>query len=589
MKITSHDYSLDVNSLSLSFSQTDGWLKIIQDLNVCLLPGKTVGLVGESGCGKSLTALSILRLLPVHAAYGRHSKIQLKDCDILNIESQQMREIRGRRIAMIFQEPMVALSPVRTMYHHLVDVINAHQSMSKTQRDLYIKQLMQDVELGGIQDKIHEYPHQWSGGQKQRFLIAMALASQPEVLLADEPTTALDLVIQKQILLLLKKVQKQYGLALLLISHDFSVVKAMADQIVVMYAGQVIENAPKEEFWDRPLHPYVHQLLNSVPSFSKRGEMLSVISGQVPNFYETPRGCRFHPRCSFALEKCQRQMPVWHQVSKHHQVRCHLYPREIPIEIVHRETNNIQTNRFSNELILNVQGLYVKTQSPPTSSAYILKDINFSLMQGKTLAIVGESGSGKTTLAQTLVGLLPYEKGHLEFAPNIKPKEVQMVFQDPASAMNPRWTIHQMLKEGQSFPNEHQILAILDAVHMSKTCLKHYPHELSGGQRQRLAIARALLSAPKLLICDEPTSALDISVQAQILNLLKSLQQEMGLTYVLITHDLDVVGYMADEMLILKNGELVEQGPVEDLWLHSRHPYTKTLLDSCHFKQVVDD
>lgn len=589
MSVTSKDCSLRVNSLSLSFSQAEGWLKIIQDLNLLLRPGKTVGLVGESGCGKSLTALSILRLLPVHAAYGKHSKIELKDCDILNIELKQMREIRGRRIGMIFQEPMVALSPVRTMYNHLVDVINAHQSMSSSQRDDYIKQLMEDVELGGMHDKIDEYPHQWSGGQKQRFLIAMALASRPEVLLADEPTTALDLVIQKQILLLLKKIQKQYGLALLLISHDFSVVKLMADDIVVMYAGQVIENSPKEEFWDRPLHPYVHQLINSVPNFSKRGEMLSVIAGQVPNFYDLPSGCRFHPRCCFALEKCRSQMPSWHRVSEHHQVRCHLYPRGFPLELVSHEGSSEKPKQLSNEVILQVKELYVKKDNGQKASQYILKNINFSLVQGRTLAIVGESGSGKTTLAQTLVGLFPNVQGEILFAPYIKKKEVQLVFQDPASAMNPRWTIEQVLKEGQSFKNDGEILSILDAVHMSKTCLKHYPHELSGGQRQRLAIARALLSSPKLLICDEPTSALDISVQAQILNLLKSLQSEMGLTYVLITHDLDVVGYMADDMMILKDGEQVEQGAVQDLWHHPRHPYTKTLLDSCHFKQPVGD
>lgn len=581
MKDDSKGYSLNVDSLSLSFSQPDGWLRIIQDLNLLLLPGKTVGLVGESGCGKSLTALSILRLLPVHAAYGIHSKIQLKDCDILNIELQQMRQIRGRRIAMIFQEPMVALSPVRTMYNHLVDVINAHQIMSKSQREVYIKQLMEDVELGGMQQKIHEYPHQWSGGQKQRFLIAMALASHPEVLLADEPTTALDLVIQKQILLLLKKVQKQYGLALLLISHDFTVVKAMADHIVVMYAGQVIENSPKEEFWERPLHPYVHQLINSVPNIAKRGEMLSVISGQVPNFYDLPSGCRFHPRCLFALEKCQTQTPAWHRVSDHHQVRCHLYPRGLPLELVSHEGSSEKPKQFLNEMILEVKNLFVKKDA----TNYILKDISFSLFQGRTIAIVGESGSGKTTLAQTLVGLLPYEEGKIIFSPNLNKNEIQLVFQDPASAMNPRWTIEQILQEGQSYKDINQIFSILDAVHMPKTCLRHYPHELSGGQRQRLAIARALLSNPKLLICDEPTSALDISVQAQILNLLKSLQREMGLTYVLITHDLDVVGYMADDMVILKDGELVEQGQVLDLWYHSKHIYTKTLIDSCHFKE----
>lgn len=573
--------SLEINRLNLSFDQRDGWLRIIQDLNLVLLPGKTVGLVGESGCGKSLTAMSVLRLLPPHVAYGKYSQIRLPHCDVLNLEQYRMREIRGKRIGMVFQEPMIALNPVRSMYHHIVDVINAHQKMDKSTLQSYIEQLMEDVELANMIDKLHEYPHQWSGGQKQRFLIALALANRPEVLLADEPTTALDLVVQKQILLLLKKLQKQYGLALLLISHDFNVIKLMADHIVVMYAGQVIENAPKEAFWQHPLHPYVHQLLNSVPSYAKQGQMLSVIPGQVPNFYDLPSGCRFHPRCAYALEKCQKQIPPWHQVSGGHQVRCHLYPRATPIDFVavsgvlHQKAHTAMETT-----ILSVEKLWVAKLHRNQHQGYILKNIHFDLKQGKTLAVVGESGSGKTTLAQTLMGLLPFQKGQFQFSPNVRKQDIQLVFQDPVSAMNPRWSIEKILKEGLKDGDSMELVKIFDAVQMSKSCFKLYPHELSGGQRQRIAIARALLTSPKVLICDEPTSALDISVQAQILNLLKTLQYEMGLTYILITHDLDVVGYMADEVLILKEGEIVEQGRVADIWQQPKNAYTKTLLDA---------
>jgi|LauGreDrversion4_2_1035121.scaffolds.fasta_scaffold20529_3 oligopeptide/dipeptide ABC transporter ATP-binding protein len=582
-----HQPSLEINHLSLSFANRDGWLKIVQDLNLLLLPGKTVGLVGESGCGKSLTALSILRLLPVHTAYGKYSEIRLKDCDILNIEQFAMRDIRGKRIAMVFQEPMASLNPVRSMYHHMVDVISAHQKMKKPEMDAYILKLLEDVELYDMHHKIHEYPHQWSGGQKQRFLIAMALASRPEILLADEPTTALDLVVQRQILLLLKKLQRQYGLALLLISHDFNVVNVMADQIVVMYAGQVIENSPAQEFWKHPLHPYVHQLMNSVPSYDKRGELLSVIPGQVPNFYELPTGCRFHPRCSFAFDKCQKQMPKWHQISSEHRVRCHLYPRTQAIQLIHSKRENIGFSLQDKPTILKVENLWVAKKYRGKHQGYILKDVHFQLKQGETLAVVGESGSGKTTLAHTLMGLVPHDKGKFEFSEKIVKQDIQLVFQDSYSAMNPRWTIQQVLTESQIEDGHKNIEKMLDAVQMSKSCLKHYPHELSGGQRQRIAIARALLANPKVLICDEPTSALDISVQAQILNLLNTLQKEMGLTYILITHDLDVVGYMADEMIILKDGELVEQGLVVDIWSQPQHEYTKSLLQSSLSKEIV--
>ena len=579
--------NLEINHLSLSFSTRDGWLKIVQDLSLNLLPGKTVGLVGESGCGKSLTALSILRLLPVHTAYGKLSEIRLKDCDILNLEQFAMRDIRGKRISMVFQEPMASLNPVRSMYHHIVDVISAHQKMKKQEMDAYILKLLEDVELYDMQHKIHEYPHQWSGGQKQRFLIAMALASQPEILLADEPTTALDLVVQRQVLLLLKKLQNQYGLAILLISHDFNVVNVMADQIVVMYAGQVIENSPSKEFWTRPLHPYVHQLLNSVPSFDKRGELLSVIPGQVPNFYELPTGCRFHPRCSFAFDRCQKQIPTWYAISPDHRVRCHLYPRTQAIEFSHSTRANLDFSRLNKPTILSVENLWVAKQYRGQHQGYILKNIHFDLKQGETLAVVGESGSGKTTLVYTLMGLVPHERGQFEFSDQINKKDIQLVFQDSFSAMNPRWTIQEVLTESQLTPHQKNLEKMLDAVQMAKTCLKHYPHELSGGQRQRIAIARALLANPKVLICDEPTSALDISVQAQILNLLTTLQKEMGLTYILVTHDLDVVGYMANEMIILKDGECVEKGMVVDIWSRPQHEYTKSLLQSCHGKEIV--
>lgn len=566
--------SLLIQKLSLSFAQSSGWLNIIQDLSLSLLPGRTVGLVGESGCGKSLTALSILRLLPPHAGYGFDAEILLNDVDILNLEYHRMRNIRGKRISMVFQEPMVALNPVRTMYHHIADVILAHQNISKADLKERILTLMQDVELPNCWEKLQQYPHQWSGGQKQRFLIAMALANNPQVLLADEPTTALDIVIQKQLLILLKKLQKQYGLALLLISHNLNVVRVMADQVVVMYAGQMIENASAKDFWHHPRHPYVHQLIDCLPSFEKRHDILTVIPGNVPNFYELPSGCRFHPRCAFATKKCQTIEPQYQNITDNHWVRCHLYPRSSPIEHPHHIRKTLPSQNIEQSIILDVKDLCVVEQK-----INILRDVSFQVFAGRSMAIVGESGCGKTTLANTLMGLHPYTKGEIKFAPYLMRKDIQLIFQDPASAMNPRWSIEQILKEGlqDNYSNE-KIQWILESVQMPTSCLSYYPHELSGGQKQRVAIARALLSNPKVLICDEPTSALDISVQAQILNLLKKIQHDFGLTLMVITHDLGVVGYLADDILILKQGCVIEKGAMEKIWLQPEHEYTKYLL-----------
>lgn len=587
---------LNCHRLSVSFSQPKGFLQTLKDIDLELYKGRTVGLVGESGSGKSMTALSILRLLPHHAYYGRYSKILYQNQDLLNTEYFRMRDIRGQKIAMVFQEPMMALNPVKTFYSHIQDVILAHQPMKKHDMQMRILELMKDVELDVSLDKLQQYPHQWSGGQKQRFLIAMALANKPDILLADEPTTALDVVIQKQILCLLKKLQQQYGLALLLISHDFNVVRAIADHIVVMYAGQIIEYGPSVQFWEKPLHPYVHYLLNSAPSYEKREHVLSVIPGTVPHFYDEPQGCRFHPRCSFATIRCQNQMPAWYKKENQHGVRCHLYPRAQAFEMKSEHEKHLDYQSFGfSKCLLKVSRLCVKEefrskwfQKPKFN--WILQDINLTLYKGKTLAIVGESGSGKTTLVRSMLGLHPITSGYIELASELQFSDIQYVFQDSSAAMNPRWTVRQIILEANPQKAEHDLFWILDAVQMHKMCLNLYPHELSGGQRQRIAIARSLLANPKILICDEPTSALDISVQAQILNLLKSIQSEFGLSYILITHDLDVVGYMADDVCVLKEGRVVETGQVEQVLQAPSHEYTQYLLQARRFlhQQFMD-
>lgn len=573
---------LEVRDLSLAFSEHENALEILNQVSFALKPGKTLGLVGESGSGKSLTSLAIMRILPQKAMYSEDSQIFIAGQDILQFEAWQMKKLRGKKIAMIFQEPMLALNPVRTFYLQIRDVIIAHVQLSEDEIYKRILELMQDVEIESAEEKLQQYPHQWSGGQKQRFLIAMALANNPDILIADEPTTALDVMTQEQILNLLKKLQNKYGLSILLISHNLDVIAQMADEVIVMYLGEVLEKSDAASFWKSPLHPYVHQLKEAIPKYAKRGQKLATITGRMPDFKNLPSGCRFHPRCEFAKDICKTQKPMWYQATNTHALRCHLYPSKtllVPEQIKNELfTQNIQNNTQ----ILSVSNLYLHEYThfskvfSKSQGHFILKGVNFELYQGETLAIVGQSGCGKSTLAQTIMGLNSHYVGEIVYS-GLSRDDFQMIFQDPAGAMNPRWTIAEILAEAA--PDESKSWGdMLEAVNMPVSVLNVYPHELSGGQRQRICIARALLTKPKVLICDEPTSALDISVQAQILNLLKSLQAQFKLTYMFISHDLNAVGYMADRVAIMLDGRFIEQGPITEIWQHPKHNYTKSML-----------
>ena len=461
---------------------------------------------------------------------------------------------------------------------------------------------MNEVEMPQPEIKIHQYPHQLSGGQKQRIVIAMALACKPDILIADEPTTALDVTIQAQILALLKKLQKNHQMSLLLITHDLGVVRAMADRVCVMYAGQVVEHSLVDEFFSHLGHPYVQQLLASLPTRSNRAEKLSVITGNVPTLDELPSGCRFHPRCIYAFDRCKQEEPLL-QINNARLIRCHLYP-----EI--RELPSLQKNKIAwaplqkqDEIILSVNDLsvhFVQRKGLFGSEKTIFKAVDglsFSLKKGKTLALVGESGCGKTTASRALLRLILATGGEISFknqdvlslkGRGLKKyrKQIQIIFQDPFSSMNPRMTVGEIIAEGMkaqgmksSFILRRQ-KELIAQVNLPSNSLTRYPHQFSGGQRQRICIARALATEPEILICDEPTSALDISVQAQILNLLKELQQETGITYLFITHNMGVVSYIADEVLVMNQGKAVEFGTCEDIFAKAKHPYTQKLLEA---------
>jgi len=583
---------LEVRDLNVAFQNKQQTLTAVDGIDFDLSPGETVALVGESGCGKSLTAQALMRLLPLNARFGKDSQVRWADTDLLSLTERQMRKFRGKRLGMIFQDPMTSLNPVMTIGQQLAEALGSNNTKK-------LAKLLVEVEIPEPMRRLKQYPHQLSGGQKQRVVIAIALAGKPDVLIADEPTTALDVTTQAQLLLLLKKIQASRKMILLLITHDLSLVKSFADRVYVMYAGQMVETANVDAFFNQPLHPYTQHLIAALPSFTKRHTQLSAIKGRVPTLDDLPSGCRFHPRCMHWFDKCKKEEPQLLEKNQR-QVRCHLYPKHTkpPALTLTQETNQ---QHAIGEALFQVQHLSVHFPIKqggvfrPRIVHKAVDDVSFELKQGQTLALVGESGSGKSTVCRVLLKLQAMTLGDVLYqeqslttlkgkALKSFRKQVQIVFQDPYSSMNPRMTVGEILAEGmeaQSMPLQEvqkKQLQLLDQVNLPSSSLNRYPHQFSGGQRQRICIARALATSPEVLICDEPTSALDVSVQAQILNLLKTLQNELHLSYLFVTHDMGVVSYIADDVLVMRDGRMVESGRCEDLIKKPKNAYTKALL-----------
>lgn len=595
--------SAEIHQLSVVFQDHHQRVSALDEISFNLHPGETLVLLGESGCGKSLTSLALMRLLPKSGVYGVNSQIHMDGQDILDLPEQMMRQLRGRKISMIFQEPMTALNPVMTIGEQLREALLRCNSFTPHELHEALLSLLHEVEMPQPEVKIHQYPHQLSGGQKQRVVIAMALACKPDILIADEPTTALDVTIQAQILSLLKKVQQTHQMSLLLITHDLGVLRAMASRVCVMYAGQVVAQSSVDDFFSRTKqHPYVQQLLASVPSMAKREERLSVIRGFVPALDEMPSGCRFHPRCIYAFARCPVEEPQL-QEQDGRLVRCHLYPEND--ELPPLKKNKIIWSGTTTEAktILTVKDLsvgFIQKKGIFSRHKTLFKAVDglsFRLQQGKTLALVGESGCGKTTTSRALLRLLPISGGDLFYKEQdvlaLKGrslreyrKKVQIIFQDPFSSMNPRMTVGEIIAEGMHAQGMKRSLIsarqkkLLNQVNLPVSSLHRYPHQFSGGQRQRICIARALATEPDILICDEPTSALDVSVQAQILNLLKELQQDTGISYLFITHNMGVVSYIADEVFVMKDGVGIEFGSCEMIFKNPKEVYTQQLLNA---------
>jgi len=586
---------------------------IVDDISFDIAAGETFALLGESGCGKSMTALSLMRLLP-DGIENMAGSVQLDDAELFDLREREMCKVRGGKLAMIFQEPGLSLNPVMTVGEQISEVLFLHQGMSGMVARQRGVELFDQVGIPDAARSVHEYPFQLSGGMKQRVMIAMALAGNPKLLIADEPTTALDVTIQAQVLELLRETQSRTGMAMLLITHDLGVVAETAHHIGVMYAGQIVERASREQLFSRPLHPYTQKLFAAMPDERRRGQLLSAIPGNVPSLGSVERGCRFASRCDRAWSRCSEQSPELTVLEDGQRVRCHLYQdkeagfeEELSSAVVEPATqtgggNKPVTSESSRLQVFDLQVHFAIRSGllkRKIGQVKAVDGVTFDIPQGRTLALVGESGCGKTTLGKSMLQLIQPTGGSVRFAGceliglgagelRAYRANMQMVFQDPYASLNPKMRVAEILEEGMSAlsiggnstSRQAQLDELLDKVGLDRAAKWRYPHEFSGGQRQRIAIARALAVSPQLLVCDEPTSALDISVQAQILNLLKSLQQELNLSYLFITHNLAVVEYLAHEVCVMYLGRIVERGTAEEVLRLPKHPYTQALLSA---------
>jgi microcin C transport system ATP-binding protein len=524
---------LAVKDLSVTFTSGDARIAAVKGVSFDLDKGETLALVGESGSGKSVTALSIMQLLPYPmASHGPASSIRFDGTELVRASEATLRDIRGNRIAIVFQEPMTSLNPLHTIEKQIAETLNLHKGLSGAAARARCIELLHLVGLPEAESRLNAYPHQLSGGQRQRVMIAMALANEPDILIADEPTTALDVTIQAQILKLLKDLQARFGMALLLITHDLTIVRKMADRVMVMTEGQIVERGKTTDIFDAPQHPYTKKLLAAEPKGAPQ-----------------PADLTRKPLIE------ARDVRVW-------------FP--IKTGLLHRTTG------------------YVKA----------VDGVSMILRQGETLGVVGESGSGKTTLGLALLRLID-SGGEIVFDGRridqlggnaLRPlrREMQVVFQDPYSSLSPRLSIAQIIEEGLKVhklggsPKERraEIERLLVEVGLDPAAADHYPHEFSGGQRQRIAIARALALSPKLIVLDEPVSALDVSIRAQILNLLRDLQEQLGLSYLFIAHDLAAVAHMSHTIVVMYLGKIVEMGDARTLALAPKHPYTEALFSA---------
>jgi peptide/nickel transport system ATP-binding protein len=605
---------LEVRDLKTQFFTDEGVVRAVDGVSFSVGAGEALGIVGESGSGKSVTALSLMRLLeePSRIAGG---EIRFQGRDVLGADPEEMRNLRGGRMAMVFQDPMTSLNPVLRIARQLVETMVVHGNYTGDQAADRAVKMLGRMGINAPERAIHSYPHQFSGGMRQRVVLAMGMSNDPVLLIADEPTTALDVTIQAQILELLRELNRDFGTAIVLISHDLGVIAGVCARVVVMYAGEVVEEGPTEEILSDPRHPYTWALINAVPRIDRHtpgNRRLTTIDGAPPDPLDLPTGCRFAPRCPFRIERCAEH-PELLEVAPGRDARCwvtqaggRLALREAaPHRLAPEARVGLSPQAGRSERLLEVRGL-VKHFPLPKSGffqkrliVHAVDGVDLDVARGETVGLVGESGCGKSTLARVLIRIHKPDAGSIVFegqdiaaasAAEIRPlrRRMQMVFQDPYASLNPRMTVADTIGEPLRFhglaataaETREQVAELLSTVGLNPKAAQRYPHEFSGGQRQRISIARALAVKPDFIIADEPISALDVNIQAQIINLMLELQEQFGLTYLFIAHDLAVVRHISDRVVVLYLGKVVEVARSGVLFERPLHPYTRYLISA---------
>src|SRR5580658_9132489 len=659
---------LDIENLSTHIKLTSSVVQAVGNIDMRVEAGETLGIVGEAGCGKSMTALSIMGLLPPGGSIVGGS-IKLDGRELVGLKGEELRQIRGNEIAMIFQDPLTSLDPTKTLGYQVAEPVRLHKGVSKSEARDRAVEVLNLVGLPRPKERLDDYPHQLSGGLRQRVMIAMALANEPKLLIADEPTTALDVTIQAQILALLRDLKDRLGMAMLLITHDMGVIAGHADRVNVMYAGRVVETAEVMQLFNEMHHPYTQALLASIPQLNQDArKALHAIPGLPPDLAHPPEGCRFAARCTRATDKCRSEEPSLSGKTYEHRFSCwHPVDGPLVLEVIGAsgpdaastglagaDTGSIREASAGDqvgladdapladaapgetreaEAVVVAAGLEVTADGrlevtartvaangdaaapllelhhlvkefPITAgvlqrkvgAVHAVSDVSFSVPAGTTFGLVGESGCGKTTIGKVIVALEKPNSGSVTLGGvdvsklsggelRRKRRDLQLMFQDPHSSLDPRMRVGAIIGEplaiqhlGSKHAQRDRVFELLSEVGLPRNAVERYPHEFSGGQRQRIGLARALTLNPRLIVADEPVSALDVSIRAQVLNLMKRLQASHGLTYVVISHDLAVVKYMADRIGVMYLGKLVELGSGDDIYQRAAHPYTAGLI-----------
>jgi peptide/nickel transport system ATP-binding protein len=599
---------LSARNLVIDVPSEHGMTRLVDGVSFDVYPHEVFGLVGESGSGKSMTMLAVMGLLPdpVRLTSG---EVILRGRDLTRLSFEEMRSVRGKSMSMVFQDPMTSLNPVLRIGPQIAETVRLHnRTFGREQIRARVIELLDLVGIPDPERRYQQFPNEFSGGMRQRVMIAIAMANDPDLLIADEPTTALDVTIQAQVLKVLARVREKTGAAMVLITHDLGLVAETANRVAVMYGGRLMEQAPVESIFGEPCHPYTVGLISSLPRLDRSVAELYSIPGQVPNLARRPSGCVFHPRCAMAKGRspCSNELPALREIVPSHRSACHFaeetgrFEREAAASLL--EPHGVRESRSSSDQVhpaLKVEGLTKDFQIRRRKGwghdqLRAVRDVSFSLSNGRTLGLVGESGCGKSTLGRLILRLIEPSAGAIwlkgddisTMRPSrlrAKRKELQVVFQDPYASLDPRMTIHEVIAEPLRINGRYsaeRVIELLGYVGLSPDVAMRRPPEFSGGQRQRIAIARALALGPEVMVLDEAVSALDVSIQAQVINLLKSLQRKLGLSFLFISHDLSVVHHISDDVAVMYLGKLIEFGSRDQVFANPAHPYTQALLSA---------